>query len=297
MTDFYIKKLIISGENKKTSSVELSKGLNIICGPSDTGKSYILEILDYLFGSDRIPIDTKHSYNEFEMLIETSKGEISVKRIVKSGAQTKTATVWSTDDRIESGEYKTVSGKLNLNEDLWLKIMGIEDRHKVICNQKCETQRMTIRSLLHSMLIKEEQVIQRQSVLLPKYKPAAYIASLYYMISGEDFAGVTPRTQQSMKEAQKQAVVDFIKVKLDEVGERLKAINAVKPPEDNTDIEKQTSAYIEEISTVDLELSIAIRKSQKLTQDIYNINDKLRESDLILNRQQELKTQYVSDLH
>ena len=60
MPDFYIEQIAVSGNGKKTSAVNFAPGLNIICGPSDTGKSYVIEILDYLFGSDHIPIDVEH---------------------------------------------------------------------------------------------------------------------------------------------------------------------------------------------------------------------------------------------
>lgn len=59
----YIKKLIVSGGGKEPSVLEFDEGLNIICGPSNTGKSYILECIDYLFGSDKIRFDRSTGYN------------------------------------------------------------------------------------------------------------------------------------------------------------------------------------------------------------------------------------------
>ena len=43
MADFYIAKLRISGDGKETSVVDFTEGLNIVCGPSNTGKSYIFD--------------------------------------------------------------------------------------------------------------------------------------------------------------------------------------------------------------------------------------------------------------
>lgn len=37
MTNLYIKKLIVSGGGKEPSVLEFDEGLNIICGPSNTG--------------------------------------------------------------------------------------------------------------------------------------------------------------------------------------------------------------------------------------------------------------------
>ena len=38
---FYIEKIIVTGSGKTDSIIELSNGVNIIYGPSNTGKTYI----------------------------------------------------------------------------------------------------------------------------------------------------------------------------------------------------------------------------------------------------------------
>ena len=54
MSKFYIKKLTAYGETKKESSIEFSPYLTIICGASNTGKTYIFKCIKYLFGSDKL---------------------------------------------------------------------------------------------------------------------------------------------------------------------------------------------------------------------------------------------------
>ena len=48
---FYIEKIIVTGSGKTDSIIELSNGVNIIYGPSNTGKTYIVKCIDYMFGS------------------------------------------------------------------------------------------------------------------------------------------------------------------------------------------------------------------------------------------------------
>ena len=40
---FYIEKIIVTGSGKTDSIIELSNGVNIIYGPSNTGKTYIVK--------------------------------------------------------------------------------------------------------------------------------------------------------------------------------------------------------------------------------------------------------------
>ena len=298
MPDFYIEKITARGAGKRASSIDLVPGLNIICGPSDTGKSYVLEILDYLFGSDQVPIDTKHGYDSFEMVIRTANGTITVTRNVVDGSKSSTAEVSSTDNRIESGTYKTKNGKQNLNEDLWLKIIGLEDHHNIIGNQKGDPRRFTIRTILHTMLIKEEQVIQRDSILLPRQKTAAsaYIAGLYFLMTGEDFNGVSPRIEKAIKEARKQAVISYIQSKLTDIGERKKELNSKVPGITLAEIQQRMQEIVSEIQRTEGSITDAISQSKQLLQEIYSVGDQIAECEHLLDRQKALKSQYASDI-
>jgi len=71
------------------------------------------------------------------------------------------------------------------------------------------------------------------------------------MLTGENFENASPRVQQALKEARKQAVVDYIKLRLTTIGEMLKKLGE-KPQElSANEIESQTQAYIDEISQAD----------------------------------------------
>lgn len=295
MLDFFVKKITISGKGKKPSSIELKQGLNIICGPSDTGKSYVIEILDYLFGSDHIPIDVKHGYDTFEMYVHTSRGKVIVRRRVEDGDKTTTAEVISSDNRVDSGNYKIKKGTPNLNEDVWLKIMGVTEHHDIISTQKYKTQRLTIRSILHMMLVKEENIIQRPSVLIPPYQSTAYLSSLYFMMTGEDLKGITPHIDKAIREERKKAVIDYINERLNVIGEKKKRLEEL-PALDTHVIESKIHEIIDEISQTETQIIDAVAKSKRLLEEIYSVNDQITECEHLIERQNVLKTQYVSDI-
>lgn len=50
MNRFYIEKLIVSGGGHKATVIDFRPGLNFILGPSNTGKSLVMDCLDYAFG-------------------------------------------------------------------------------------------------------------------------------------------------------------------------------------------------------------------------------------------------------
>ena len=49
MNRFYIKKLMVSGGGHHTSVIDFKPGLNFILGPSNTGKSLVMDCLDYVW--------------------------------------------------------------------------------------------------------------------------------------------------------------------------------------------------------------------------------------------------------
>ena len=50
MNRFYIEKLVVSGGGHKASVIDFRPGLNFVLGPSNTGKSLVMDCMDYVFG-------------------------------------------------------------------------------------------------------------------------------------------------------------------------------------------------------------------------------------------------------
>ncbi len=74
MKGFWIYKIIASGEHKVDASITLKKGANIITGPSDTGKSYLFSVINYILGRTAPPDDDIPEgvgYDTFSLEIET----------------------------------------------------------------------------------------------------------------------------------------------------------------------------------------------------------------------------------
>ena len=156
MNRFTIRKLTVSGGGHQDSIIEFTDGLNIIIGPSNTGKSLIMDCIDYVFGftpkvnrPSKI-VDNNNGYTHVELELKTDKGSVSLKREIG----TTKVSVISHHSEIESGSYSSDrNAKKNIN-DIFLKLIGINDKHKVLSSQKGSTQSLTWRSILHLFFIK-----------------------------------------------------------------------------------------------------------------------------------------------
>ena len=56
MPSFWISRLRAIGKKVKTAEVSFSKHFNVISGASDTGKSYILQCINYMMGAKDPPM-------------------------------------------------------------------------------------------------------------------------------------------------------------------------------------------------------------------------------------------------
>ena len=74
MNGFYIKKISATGVGVPESVIELKDGVNIIYCPSDTGKTYVIRCIDYLFGADMLPIADGQGYDKIILSIESRSG-------------------------------------------------------------------------------------------------------------------------------------------------------------------------------------------------------------------------------
>ena len=141
MANFYIKRISLTGRQVETASVLFEKGLNIIYGPSNTGKSYIAECIDYMFGSDAktFRIGSETGYDCVTMLVIYNGDEIHLERHFEDN----NIYVDSHNRDIKSGKYTRNKGKANIG-DMWLRLMGIDDPPKILANENFRRWALTL---------------------------------------------------------------------------------------------------------------------------------------------------------
>lgn len=293
MSNFYIKKIVAAGNGKADSSIEFSEGLNIICGPSNTGKSYVLQCIDFMFGASEIPFDESMGFDTVRMEVETKDGgSISLERkLGKSSTQ-----VFSSAEGIESGKYGGKKSRHSLG-DLWLALIGIRDECKIVRNQYFEPQALTWRTFLHSFLINEDDVFQKPSIISKAvYEKTASLSALLYLMSGKDFSQVVTQDTPEIKKTKKKAKSDYINEKLTELTERFGAISDRMASLEDVDIEAEMQKIIDRITETEEKITIASSKSRKFLGEIYDVSEKLEEGKFLYDRYNALQTQYLSDL-
>ena len=79
--------LTFTGDNKEPASIDFSPSVTVIHGPSDTGKSFIVDAIDFVLGAGELKeIPERKGYTRVLLGMELPNGErITLARSVDGG--------------------------------------------------------------------------------------------------------------------------------------------------------------------------------------------------------------------
>lgn len=156
-----ISTLTLTGKDIKDAKVKFTKGLNFVTGPSNTGKTFILNCIDYMFGAKDFGMDIPElaPYDTIHMeLIDSLNVRYYISRDLKGGRFIL---------KCEGEEQKELAPKHsnkdcnNLSNYLLNKI-GLANKN-VVKNKDGETRSLSYRDIVHLTIVPEDKMIQKES--------------------------------------------------------------------------------------------------------------------------------------
>ena len=223
---YYIKEIIITSEGKNkekvVSRLNLQPGLNIVCGPSNTGKTHVLDCIDFLLGGDARRLYKKElKIKGVSLIIDSEGSELSMYR--ELAEETKSDVIVSSHvDGIHSGTY-TANNQPSKEKDtigsLWLRLMGINEEVKIIKQiEDSLWQRLTVRTFYHMFVINENRISGENSILKSGTTwtnniPVPTITSLIYFLKELNYIAPgekqqTPSNTIKIRRAAAKQIVD-----------------------------------------------------------------------------------------
>lgn len=303
MSRFYIKQISAYGAGRTPSTIPFEDGVNIIHGASNSGKSYVISCINFMFGGD-IPF-TKDStgYDTISMILKSNDGEsVSITRKIVDGEKgdrgASTVQVVTSLSNFESGDYNIA--KLEYS-DLLLYLIGIKERHKIISSQDFKIQNLTIRTIFHLFFVDEDNIFEKGTTIdVPKHsKITASICALKFLFDGDDMNELVPdvtKEERELRGAKNNAVIIYINEKIQQLTERRGELEASLSGYGDEDIDDIMNSIIEEISSVENEIVEASNKNRKVLEEKYAISAKLEEATFLKDRYIALRSQYTSDI-
>ncbi len=208
--------LTFTGDNKEPASIDFGPSITVIHGPSDTGKSFIVDAIDFVLGARKLrEIPEQKGYTRILLGLELPTGEhITLARSVKGGD----VDLYTSCIRVETSiaaDRKLVAKhdtkKANSISRFLLGQIGLDEK-KVRKNKNNATHTLSFRDITRLCLIDE---IRIQSEHKPGFSgqfthKTKEASVLKLILTGEDDSNLiavpTPQQKKLLREAQQEIV-------------------------------------------------------------------------------------------
>lgn len=172
LVDIRISKVKIFGENVSTVDVDFRKGLNLVSGPSNTGKSYLFGIIDSLLGKNKVPEKIKQEQGYSQSVLEISAGKEThsfIRDLNSNNSYYQKGEVfeWSDLDKLTklaSKHNSNKSGRLGVSNYL-LNVMNCPYK-KIRSNKKGTLTAFSFRYFSHQYMIGESNIFGNKAYFL-----------------------------------------------------------------------------------------------------------------------------------
>jgi energy-coupling factor transporter ATP-binding protein EcfA2 len=303
-----LRGLSFNSPHKESASLEFQGGLNVICGASDTGKSFIVEAIDFLLGAKGPlrDIPERVGYDRERLALETVNGEIfTLQRSTGGGNFHKFAGNWLVDEPdIESGtilNQKHDHGNLNTLSVYLLSVIGLAEKY-VRKNQQGIKNSFSFRDLAKLIIVKESDITKELSPVLSGQRQDTKDYSVFKLIlTGLDDSALVTQAEMKAEIVTRQnnnAKVEFI----DELIEELRAnlneigINRTEAEEQLLQLQTQVEVQQEILNRRQRELDDKIERRYEIMQQTERLSDRINEISSLLSRFELLKEHYQIDI-
>lgn len=303
MPGFYIKKLKVVGEGKEDAELIFEKGLNVIHGPSNTGKSYIFQCIDYVFGADKIKkIPESKDYSKLYVEIRNIDNDLPI-TILRFLDSKDIYYYLCSIDKVNNQHSEKLKSKHDPDSDdniskFLLKQIGIKENKYLVKNKDGKKITLGFRAITHLSVISETDIISedKSPILETQNTRQTYSKSVFrYLLTNQDDIACAELEKAEIRKAKNEAKIDYIKEEIISLTqEREKLINDRKKIDtegvDNLDYYKDKIVEIEKV----------IKYKRQELHDINTANNRMNlqknKTQMMLDKFQLLKRQYLSDL-
>lgn len=182
ITGFQIRRLTLVGRGVPNAEVQFKNGLNVVSGPSDTGKTFIVQCIDYMLGGKDVPeaIPEAAAYETVRLTLSVSGGgdEVALERSIRGG-DFNLVRPGKADQRLSA---KHSAGDKNSVSQYLLELSELSER-RVRKNKQGATREVSFRDLARLVLVDEETIISKTSpILTGQYTTATSESAVFRLL-------------------------------------------------------------------------------------------------------------------
>jgi hypothetical protein len=300
-----IREVRLTGPTKADASVHFKAGGNVITGDSDTGKSYILQCIDYVLGAEKPPKSIEEAVGYKTVFVEFEGGGQSALTLQRPlGGGDIEAHRAKIDNIVGRGEVVPARryGK-SLVRDVTSVVLEFSQLSEAQLRSTKEGKpaRLSLRHLAPIVLVSETSIIAELS---PVYTNSGYEQTISrrmfsYLLTGLDDSGTVAEEKREIVQAGARGKVALIDTLMQAIEERLQQAAQDKPDGEDLAVERVDAA----IETMTLRLTADNQERAHLQtarrQEVVNLQraeSQIIALDELLIRYRLLDNRYESDL-
>ena len=300
-----IRGICFLGAKVDTAFIGFDQSLSVVCGASDTGKSFLVEAIDFLLGGKELrEIPELDGYDKARITIESSEKGL-----------------WTFERSIEGGNYRIFEGNIetatNPKESGTIKMKHAADQEDNIsgwllgainmlskyirknANGVCRS--LSFRDVARLIIVNEQEIIRQDSPFLTgQYvSKTAEKSTLKFMLTGADDSAIVPVDARKASEFNDQAKAELLEEWIadaeDEITEHGFSREELKEQLDKLD--KSILSSREQLQLAQSQLSEMTNRRRDIVKSREGTKDRIDDIANMLERFSLLKIQYITDLH
>lgn len=301
-----LRHLAFHGPDRKRASVSFGPGLNVLYGASETGKSFIVEAIDFMLGG-KPPlrdIPERIGFDRVLLGIETTGGEqFTLGRSVDGGGF-RLYTGLHIDppgEDIESrelGDHHNEKNPDNLSMFL-LKQCELNGKH-VRKNKQGATNSLSFRNIARLLIVTETEITQQRSPLSDGgiVTDTPNFATFKLLLTGVDDSALVANKAKTSQDQSREAQLELLDQLLEEYRDRLKELtDSSDELEDQLQrIDTSLSQHTAQLATTEEDFRRLADRRRDLRKRIEEGRDRRSEIAGLLERFSLLERHYNSDV-
>lgn len=298
---FQLRALMLVGRGVPNAEVRFSEGLNVVYGPSDTGKTFIVQCIDYMLGGKDVPesIPQSQLYETVRLTLSLSEGvdEVVLERSIRGG----------NFKLIRAGKVERVlfakhsAGDNDSASQYFLGLSGLTGK-KIRKNKQGVTREVSFRDLVPLILVDEETIISKTSpIFTGQYTNAtAENAVFRLLLTSVDDSSLISSEDPKVAKGRQAGKVEMLDLLLNQTKGRIAEMQLIGDAstwqEKLTQIEALYEAAQQELA---VEQQIAASLEGKRRSELNSLRQLESRTGVLRELQRRfelLRDQYVSDL-
>lgn len=303
-----IKKLILKGVGKQDAIICFQKGLNVIAGASDTGKSFAFECINYVLGSSEMPScppEAKGYQSVFLEIEDSCQQEIfTLRRDFSQDEQNSIYLCYSEYKDIGENNFEKLSSSHKAKKSLSKRLLNVCDcTYETVISKaaKGTTQSFTFRSFIPMIMMGELRVTEKHS---PIYRTnprgsiysTSELTAFQTVISGNDYEKKDKEDSVEIVKAKLRGqieelshMIEELRIENADLEVKTKDVNYPSLMEEIEKINKFIECKNEEVKKYEMEYEQLQMKSDEIKRKVTRLNDNISKFSL-------LRKNYLSDL-